>query len=131
VWWRRPSPSWLLSWFQRIQTDEARFTQVILNQIAVLTREINRRSAGGRPPRRNSPWTQNLVASEGIAKGRAKKHIRREMRPIGYAGKADRRREAVYRPWHPAMRVVARGNDRGYGKSTRGVPGWETASFKR
>src|SRR5216683_7721705 len=30
-----------LSWFQRIQIDEARSTQVILNQIAVLTREIN------------------------------------------------------------------------------------------
>ena len=30
-----------LSWFQRIQVDEARSAQVILNQIAVLTREIN------------------------------------------------------------------------------------------
>src|SRR6202158_3171799 len=30
-----------LSWFQRIQIDEARSAQVILNQIAVLTREIN------------------------------------------------------------------------------------------
>ncbi|MGH9543859.1 MAG: PAS domain S-box protein, partial [Terriglobales bacterium] len=30
-----------LSWFQRVQIDEARSGQVILNQIAVLTREIN------------------------------------------------------------------------------------------
>src|SRR6266849_4551106 len=30
-----------LSWFQRIQIDETRSAQVILNQIAVLTREIN------------------------------------------------------------------------------------------
>jgi diguanylate cyclase (GGDEF)-like protein/PAS domain S-box-containing protein len=30
-----------LSWFQRIQIDEARSAQVILNQITVLTREIN------------------------------------------------------------------------------------------
>jgi PAS domain S-box-containing protein len=30
-----------LSWFQRIQIDEARSAQVILNQIAALTREIN------------------------------------------------------------------------------------------
>src|ERR1017187_5644700 len=30
-----------LSWFQRNQVDEARSAQVILNQIAVLTREIN------------------------------------------------------------------------------------------
>jgi diguanylate cyclase (GGDEF)-like protein/PAS domain S-box-containing protein len=30
-----------LSWFQRIQIDEARSAQVILSQIAVLTREIN------------------------------------------------------------------------------------------
>ena len=30
-----------LSWLQRIQIDEARSAQVILNQIAVLTREIN------------------------------------------------------------------------------------------
>ena len=30
-----------LSWFQRIQIDEDRSAQVILNQIAVLTREIN------------------------------------------------------------------------------------------
>ena len=30
-----------LSWFHRTQVDEARSTQVILNQIAVLTREIN------------------------------------------------------------------------------------------
>ena len=30
-----------LSWFQRIQIDEARSAQVILNQIAIVTREIN------------------------------------------------------------------------------------------
>jgi len=30
-----------LSWFHRNQVDEARSAQVILNQIAVLTREIN------------------------------------------------------------------------------------------
>ena len=39
---RRPSPLLAaLSWFQRSQIDEARSAQVILNQIAVLTREIN------------------------------------------------------------------------------------------
>src|ERR1022692_5001915 len=30
-----------LSWYQRNQVDEARSSQVVLNQIAVLTREIN------------------------------------------------------------------------------------------
>src|SRR5271170_7372951 len=30
-----------LSWFQKIQVDEARSAQVILNQIAVLTRRVN------------------------------------------------------------------------------------------
>ena len=48
-----------LSWFQRIQIDEARSAQVILNQIAVLTREIN-----------NLTWTalqkQNLRPEEEI-----------------------------------------------------------------
>jgi diguanylate cyclase (GGDEF)-like protein/PAS domain S-box-containing protein len=48
-----------LSWFQRTQIDEARSAQVILNQIAVLTREIN-----------NLTWTalhnQNLTSEAEI-----------------------------------------------------------------
>ena len=31
----------ILSWFQRIQIEESRSAQVILNQIATVTREIN------------------------------------------------------------------------------------------
>ena len=49
-----------LSWFQRIQIDEARSAQVTLNQIAVLTREIN-----------NLTWTalqkQNLLPEAGTS----------------------------------------------------------------
>ena len=55
-----------LSWFQRIQIDEARSAQVILNQIAALTREIN-----------NLTWTalqgQNLTP-EADTEMRAARH---------------------------------------------------------
>ena len=55
-----------LSWFQRIQIDEARSAQVILNQIAALTREIN-----------NLTWTalqgQNLTP-EADSEMRAARH---------------------------------------------------------
>jgi diguanylate cyclase (GGDEF)-like protein/PAS domain S-box-containing protein len=57
-----------LSWFQRIQVDEARSAQVILNQIAVLTREIN-----------NLTWTalqkQNLTPEAEIEMRAAKRAL--------------------------------------------------------
>lgn len=77
-----------------------------------------------------SPRPQHLVASNGIAEDCAKEHIRGEVSTGGYAGKTDCGRKAVHHPRHPAVSVVASGNDRGYSKSTGGVSRWKAASFE-
>jgi diguanylate cyclase (GGDEF)-like protein/PAS domain S-box-containing protein len=56
-----------LSWFQRNQVDEARSAQVVLNQIAVLTREINNLTL-------TALKTQNLN-SEAEIEMRAARHV--------------------------------------------------------
>src|SRR5437899_12369135 len=54
-----------LSWFQRNQADEARSAQVVLNQIAVLTREINNLTL-------TALKTQNLNSEAEIEMGAAR-----------------------------------------------------------
>ncbi len=56
-----------LSWFQRNQVDEARSAQMVLNQIAVLTREINNLTL-------TALKTQNLN-SEAEIEMRAARHV--------------------------------------------------------
>ena len=56
-----------LSWFQRNQADEARSAQMVLNQIAVLTREINNLTL-------TALKTQNLN-SEAEIEMRAARHV--------------------------------------------------------
>lgn len=80
--------------------------------------------------RTDSARAQNLIATDGVAEGGAKKHIRGEMRLAGNPGKADCGGESIHGPRHPAVGVVPRRDYRRHGKSSGGVSGRKTAALE-